>query len=121
MTVEIAGILTLAVALFGMFCGPSFIVAAFFLATLLGSAAAFILESVGGLTISPAHFLLGIVALKLLIDKTILQRTIRAMHPVARVFGCCWPSSMASPRPSSWRAYSQGRPGSFRFAFISTR
>src|SRR5713226_548814 len=81
MTVEIVGIITLAVAFFGLFCDPSFIVTAFFFATLLGSAAAFILESVGGLNISPSHFLLGFVALKLLIDKTILKRTIRAILP----------------------------------------
>jgi hypothetical protein len=81
MTVEIIGIITLAVAFIGLFCDPSFIVTAFFFATLLGSAAAFILESVGGLSISPSHFLLGFVALKLLIDKTILQRTIRAIAP----------------------------------------
>jgi hypothetical protein len=79
MTVEIIGIITLAVALIGMFCGPSFIVTAFSFATLLGSASAFNLQSVGD--ISPAHFLLGVVALKLLMDKTILQRTIRAISP----------------------------------------
>jgi hypothetical protein len=79
MTLEIIGIATLGVALIGMFCGPSFIVTAFFFATLLGSASAFNLQSVGD--ISPAHFLLGIVASKLLIDKTILQRTIRAAAP----------------------------------------
>jgi len=81
MTVEIIGIVTLAVALIGIFCPPSFIVTAFFFATLLGSAAAFILESVGGLDISPAHFLLGFVALKLFIDKTISQRIIHAAAP----------------------------------------
>jgi hypothetical protein len=81
MTVEIIGIVTLAVALIGMFCAPSFIVTAFFFATLLGSAAAFILESVGGLNISPAHFLLGFVALKLFIDKTISQRIFHAVAP----------------------------------------
>jgi hypothetical protein len=81
MTVETVGIITLAVALIGMFRPPSFIVTAFFFTTLLGSAAAFILESVGGLNISPAHFLLGIVAFKLLIDKTISQRIVRAIMP----------------------------------------
>jgi hypothetical protein len=81
MTVEIIGIVTLAVAFIGMFCASSFIVTAFFFATLLGSAAAFIVESVGGLNISPAHFLLGFVAIKLFIDKTVSQRIIGAMAP----------------------------------------
>ncbi len=81
MTIEIIGIVTLAVAFIGMFCAPSFIVTAFFFTTLLGSAAAFILESVGGLNISPAHFLLGILALKLFIDKTVSPRIIRAIAP----------------------------------------
>jgi hypothetical protein len=79
MTVEIIGIVTLAVALIGMYCDPWFIVTAFILATQLGSASAFNLQSVGD--ISPAHFLLGIVALKLLINKTILQRIIRDIAP----------------------------------------
>jgi hypothetical protein len=81
MTVEVIGFISLAVAFIGLFFGPWFIVTAFFLATLLGSAAAFILESVGGLSISPAHFLLGFVALKLLLNKAILQQTIRAIEP----------------------------------------
>jgi hypothetical protein len=81
MTVELVGIITLAIALTGMFRGPSFIVTAFFCATLLGSAAAFTLESVGGLNISPAHFLLGFVAFKLLTDKKIFDRTIGGFAP----------------------------------------
>jgi hypothetical protein len=81
MSVEIVGIITLAIALIGLFRDPSFIVTAFFCATLFGSAAAFILESVGGLNISPAHFLLGFVTFKLLLDKKILQRIIRAIVP----------------------------------------
>jgi hypothetical protein len=81
MTVEVIGFISLAVAFIGLFFGPWFIVTAFFLATLLGSAAAFILESVGDLSISPAYFLLGLVALKLLPDKAILQQTIRAVAP----------------------------------------
>jgi hypothetical protein len=81
MTVEIIGIVTLAVAFIGMFCPSWFIVTAFFFATLLGSAAALILESVGGLNISPAHFLLGFVAIKLFIDKTVAPRIIGAVAP----------------------------------------
>jgi hypothetical protein len=81
MTVEVIGFISLAVGFIGMFFSPWFIVTAFLLATLLGSAAAFILESVGYLNISPAHFLLGFVAVKLLIDKAILQRTISAILP----------------------------------------
>jgi hypothetical protein len=71
MTVELIGMLTLAVALIGMFRDPPFLVYSFFCATLLGSAAAFVLVSLGGTNISPGHLLLGFLTLKLLLDKKI--------------------------------------------------
>jgi hypothetical protein len=73
MTIEIIGILTLAIAFAGIFRDPSFLVYSLFCATLLGSAAAFILTSLGGTNISPAHLLLGFLAFKLLVDKTIAK------------------------------------------------
>lgn len=81
MSVEIVGIIALAVGLIGLVRDPSFIVTAFFCATLFGSAAAFILDSLGGLSISPAHFLLGFVAIRLFIDREISRRIIRGIAP----------------------------------------
>src|ERR1700730_6972765 len=62
MTVELIGIVTLALGLFSLYRPASFIVQLFLLSTLLGSSAAFILEAVGGTNISPAHLLLGFLA-----------------------------------------------------------
>jgi hypothetical protein len=81
MTLEFVGLIAIAVAIMGMFSNPSFIVTAFLCATLLGSAAAFILESVGGLNISPAHFLLLFVAIKLLGDRQVVKNTLRGIEP----------------------------------------
>src|SRR5258708_1699926 len=73
MTIEAVGVLALAIGLFGFLFDAAFIVYSFFCATLLGSAAAFILTSLGGTNISPAHLLLGFLAFKLLVDKTIAK------------------------------------------------
>src|SRR6266481_3222523 len=81
MTLEFVGLIAIAIAFMGMFSNPSFIVTAFLCATLLGSAAAFILESVGGLNISPAHFLLLFVAIKLLGDRQVVKNTLRGIEP----------------------------------------
>jgi hypothetical protein len=81
MTLELIGIIAIVVAIIGIFSDPAFIVTAFLCATLLGSAAAFILEAVGGLNISPAHFLLGFVAIKLLSDRQVARNTLQAMLP----------------------------------------
>jgi hypothetical protein len=77
MTIELIGILTLVVALLGMYREPEFIVYAFFFATLLGSAAAFVLDSLGGTNISPAHLLLGFLTIKLMSKPAVLQSSIR--------------------------------------------
>jgi hypothetical protein len=76
MTVELIGILTLALAFVGMFRDPPFLVYGFFCATLLGSAAAFILTSLGGTNISPGHLLLGFLTLKLLLDRNISRNAL---------------------------------------------
>jgi hypothetical protein len=55
MTVELIGMITLALGLLSLFRPASFIVQLFLSSTLLGSSAAFILEAVGGTNISPAH------------------------------------------------------------------
>src|SRR3982074_3214904 len=71
MTIQAVGGLALAIGLVGVFFDASFILYAFFCATLLGSAAAFVLNSLGGTNISPAHLLLGFLALRLLGDRCV--------------------------------------------------
>jgi hypothetical protein len=77
MTIELIGILTLLVAFLGMYREPEFVVYAFVIATLLGSAAATVLESLGGTNISPAHLLLGVLTIKLVSKPAVLQSSIR--------------------------------------------
>ncbi|NOJ47686.1 hypothetical protein [Bradyrhizobium archetypum] len=81
MTVELIGAIALVVGLIGLFARPSFIVYAFFGSTLLGAAAAFILTSLGGATIQPAHLLLGFLAVKLLADRDIRIGALQAVYP----------------------------------------
>src|SRR3982074_351238 len=81
MTIQAVGVLALAIGLFGLFFDASFIVYAFFCATLLGSAAAFVLNSLGGTNISPAHLLLGFLALRLFGSRQVLQRTAEGVLP----------------------------------------
>jgi hypothetical protein len=72
MTIEPIGILTLLIGLIGLCLESTFIVYAFIASTLLGSAGAIILESLGGTNIQPAHLLLGFLAFKLLSDRKIV-------------------------------------------------
>jgi hypothetical protein len=81
MTIQAVGVLALAIGLFGLFFDASFIVYAFFCATLLGSAAAFVLNSLGGTNISPAHLLLGFLALRLLGDRRVFQKIAEGILP----------------------------------------
>lgn len=71
MSVEIIGIITLAFAMLGMSRHPRFLIYCFFCTSLLGSAAAFILTSLGGTNIAPAHLLLGFLGARLLLDKEV--------------------------------------------------
>jgi hypothetical protein len=75
MSIELIGFITLFVGLVGFFQRPAFLVYSFFCATLLGSAAAFILTSLGSTNISPAHLLLGFLSIRLLSDRTILKNS----------------------------------------------
>ena len=79
MTIELIGVLMFGIGCFAMFRDSSVIVYTFLCATLLGSAAAFILESLGRTNISPAHLLLGFLTLKLLSDPTVSQNSIREL------------------------------------------
>lgn len=79
MTVEPIGVIALLVGMIGLFVERSFIVYAFFASTLLGAAAALILESLGGTTIQPAHLLLGFLTMKLLGSRDIRAGALRAV------------------------------------------
>jgi hypothetical protein len=83
MTFEFIGIITLLVGLVGLFRQPPFIVYSFFCFTLLGAAAAFVLTSLGGTNISPAHLLLGFLTL-LLSDERSLDVCTRSFDRSAR-------------------------------------
>ncbi len=68
MIIEPIGILALVIAVIGLFRPLSFVVTVFLCSTLLGAAAAFILTSLGGTNISPAHLLLGFLTVRFLSD-----------------------------------------------------
>jgi hypothetical protein len=79
MTLELIGGFTLLIGVLSWFMEPAFIVYFFFCSTLLGSAAAFVLDALGGTNISPAHLLLGFLTLKLLSDKRISAAAMQAI------------------------------------------
>jgi hypothetical protein len=79
MTVEPIGVMAFALGLIALFAEPSFIVYVFFGATLLGAAAAVILDNVGGTTIQPAHLLFGFLTAKLLGSRDVRVGALRAV------------------------------------------
>lgn len=79
MTVEIIGLVALLVGLLSLSFQPQFIIYAFMSTMLLGSAAAFILESLGGTSISPSHLLLGFLAIKLFTDENMVKRAVEGL------------------------------------------
>jgi hypothetical protein len=79
MSVELIGIITLAVGLLSLAYDSAFIVYAFVCSTLLGSAAAFVLESLGGTNISPSHLLLGFLAFNLMRNGTYLNASVQSL------------------------------------------
>jgi hypothetical protein len=81
MTVELIGIVALVVGGLSFLFDAAYIVYAFFCATLLGSAAAFVLTSLGGTNISPAHLLLGFLAARLLRDRPVYEQAIKVIAP----------------------------------------
>jgi hypothetical protein len=76
MTIELIGVIAIAVGLASLFYGPPFIVYMFQWSTLLGSAAAFTLPSLGGTNIPPAHLLLAFLAIKLLGTRVLSKRVV---------------------------------------------
>jgi hypothetical protein len=79
MRVEIIGGIALVLGIIGLIAPPSFIVYVFFGSTLLGAAAAIILDSLGGTTIQPAHLLLGFLTIKLLTSRDVRLGMVRAI------------------------------------------
>ena len=80
MTVELIGVIALIIGLVSIFRPPTFIIYAFACSTLLGAAAAFNLDSLGGQSISPAHLLLGFLFFKLLCERDIRTKTLEAIE-----------------------------------------
>jgi len=74
MTIELIGIIAIAVGLASLFFEPPFIVYVFLSSTLLGAAAAFTLPSLGGTNIPPAHLLIGFLAIKLVSTNAFSRR-----------------------------------------------
>ena len=79
MSVEIVGIVALAIGFIGMFQPVTFMLYSFAASTLLQAAAAFNLDSIGGLSISPAHLLLGFLILRLFSDSEIRLQASNAL------------------------------------------
>jgi hypothetical protein len=78
-TIEPIGIVTLLIGLVGLTLRPPFLVYIFLCFTLMGSAAAFVLDSLGGTNVSPAHLLLGFLAIKLLSDAETRHRILEGL------------------------------------------
>jgi hypothetical protein len=79
MTVEFVGIFSLLIGILSLYCRQSFIVYMFFCATLLGAAAAFVLDNLGGTNISPAHLLLGFLTVRLLRTPQIARNAVQGL------------------------------------------
>ena len=81
MSIELIGIIAVAVGLISIFRKPSFIIYVFVFSTLLGAAAGLILDSLGGASVSPAHLLLGFVVYRLMNDREIARGAIDFIKP----------------------------------------
>ena len=79
MTVEFVGYFSLLIGILSLYCRDLFIVYMFFCATLLGAAAAFVLPSLGGTNISPAHLLLGFLTVRLLRIPQISSKSVEGL------------------------------------------
>ncbi|NEV78301.1 hypothetical protein DYI24_14760 [Rhodopseudomonas sp. BR0C11] len=68
MTIEVIGMITLALGVICLFQPVSFIIHAFVCSILLGAAAAFTLPSLGGTNVTPSHLLLGFLTIRILAE-----------------------------------------------------
>jgi hypothetical protein len=87
MQIEMIGLVALGLGLLGWMAGPSLSIPIFFASTLLGAAAAIILNWVGDANIQPAHLLLGFLLVAALANRDVL-------HAI--------PSALAFPRAGFW-------------------
>jgi hypothetical protein len=81
MRIEIIGVVTVVLGLLGWIIGQRFAILVFFVATLLGAAAALVLTSLGGANIPPAYLLLGFLVLPAVLSRTTLRRVGTAISP----------------------------------------
>lgn len=79
MTVEAIGIVAVLIGLIALYRDQSFIIYIFVCSTLLGSASALILDSLGGASISPATLMLGFVAYRFLKDKDVARGAVESL------------------------------------------
>jgi hypothetical protein len=81
MTIEIIGVITLVVGIISIFRPPTFVIYAFACSSLLGAAAAFNLDSLGGLSIQPVHFMLSFLVFRLLREREIRRKILEILEP----------------------------------------
>jgi hypothetical protein len=81
MQIEIIGVVAAIFGLIGWAAGRRFAIPVFFVATLLSSAAALVLPSLGGANIQPAYLLLGFLLLPAMLSRASLRRAGTALLP----------------------------------------
>ena len=74
MQIEVIGAVAVLCGLIGLLAGQRVAIPVFVVSTLLSAAAAFILPSLGGANIQPAHLLLGFLALAAVVSRGALRR-----------------------------------------------
>lgn len=79
MSIEVIGIVAVLIGLVALYCDQSFIIYVFVCSTLLGSAAALVLDSFGGASIPPASLLLVFVVFRLMRDPSVFRGSLQAI------------------------------------------
>jgi hypothetical protein len=87
MTIEIIGLIAAIFGLLSFALDSTFIVVVFVISTLLGASAAFVLDSLGGASVSPSHLLLGFLVVRLMNRRDVLRNAV---------------SGLAFPKPGFW-------------------
>lgn len=79
MQVEPLALVMIAVGFVGLWAGPSVLIGAFFVSTLLGAAAAITLTSLGSANVQPAYLMLGFVVLYALAQRPVRSAAIASL------------------------------------------
>jgi hypothetical protein len=79
MTIEIIGMIAAVLGMLGLAAGPAFMASLFIISTLLGASAAFVLDSLGGASVSPAHLLLGFIVVSMVSHYSIRHGVARGL------------------------------------------